>query len=121
VVLGVLEHHPHRALTHLRGKPTRSAMTEPIFSRLGASGKPGAVHHHARRVKGRRICSGFRITLMLDRNSLGPVLRITARGLASATPSCYSHSIASSEEGLRTHAVTAMVAEGSWTPLTSTT
>ena len=52
VVLGVLEHHPHRSLPHLRGKPTRSRH-DPILSRNGASGKPGAVHEfcaHPRRL-----------------------------------------------------------------------
>lgn len=42
-------------------------------------------------------------------------------GLASATSLCHRTSIASSEEGLRTHAVTAMLAEGSSNPLSSTT
>src|SRR5437016_3790546 len=42
VLRGVLEHHPHRALPHLRGKPTRSRH-DPILSRNGASEKPGAV------------------------------------------------------------------------------
>src|SRR5437899_1908213 len=43
VFLGVLEHHPHRSLAHLRGKPARSRH-DPILSRDGASDKPGAVH-----------------------------------------------------------------------------
>jgi hypothetical protein len=41
--------------------------------------------------------------------------------LASATPSCYSASIASGEEGPRTHAATAMAHEGSSIPLSATT
>ena len=42
-------------------------------------------------------------------------------GLVPATSSCYSAPIASSEEGLRTYAVTAMASEGSSIPLPSTT
>ena len=43
----MVENHPDRTLPNLRGKLLRCllAVHSPIFSRVGASGKPGAVHH----------------------------------------------------------------------------
>src|SRR5690606_22945051 len=41
----VIEHQPHSALAHFRGKLVRGlAHDAPSYSRVGASGKPGAVH-----------------------------------------------------------------------------
>ena len=39
----MLLHHPNRTLTHFRGKLVRLVHSS-IFSRVGASSKPGAVH-----------------------------------------------------------------------------
>src|SRR5262245_40420233 len=50
----VLEHHPHRPLPDLRGKPARSRHG-PILSRIGASGKAGAVHEPASSIALERI------------------------------------------------------------------
>src|SRR5690349_12844491 len=41
----MIQHHPNRARTHLRGKFVRSLRLHgSTFSRVGASGNPGAVH-----------------------------------------------------------------------------
>jgi transposase len=41
----VVENQPHRALPHFRGKLVRGlAHDAPSYSKVGASGKPGAVH-----------------------------------------------------------------------------
>jgi hypothetical protein len=40
----IVQDQPHRAFTHFRGKPVRRlAHDAPSYSRVGASGKPGAV------------------------------------------------------------------------------
>ena len=41
----VIRHHPDRSVAHLRRKRVRRlAHRGSIYSRVGASGKPGAVH-----------------------------------------------------------------------------
>ena len=90
VVLGVLEHHPHRSLPHLRGKPAWSRH-DPILSRNGASGKPGAVQmpHPWRGCSGGHRAGDAPISVNDKGGNLPPLRRniyTVSRGLCLVAP-----------------------------------
>jgi hypothetical protein len=66
VLLLLLQHHPHRTVSHFGGEPAWSG-DDPILSRNGASGEPGAVQARRSPSAGRarlaRASSGIHYSL----------------------------------------------------------